>query len=147
MVTRTWYQFLILESNYYMTIYYGSGNGCEKLELSFVYFFQQFRKSYIGESSQRISKVYSKLSENLGINDQNMLLEIIVRKIATNLQTWGDSSSIVKQSVTLLNDLAGGYSSVRLLRKIETLRIISNDVFKAISRALSPYNSKTPKLT
>ncbi|CAJ0759603.1 1557_t:CDS:2, partial [Entrophospora sp. SA101] len=115
--------------------------------LSFVYFFQQFRKSYIGESSQRISKVYSKLSENLGINDQNMLLEIIVRKIATNLQTWGDSSSIVKQSVTLLNDLAGGYSSVRLLRKIETLRIISNDVFKAISRALSPYNSKTPKLT
>ncbi|CAJ0768992.1 1055_t:CDS:10 [Entrophospora sp. SA101] len=102
----------------------GSGNGCEKLELSFVYFFQQFRKSYIGESSQRISKVYSKLSENLGINDQNMLLEIIVRKIATNLQTWGDSSSIVKQSVTLLNDLAGGYSSVRLLRKIETTQLI-----------------------
>ncbi|CAG8589276.1 15848_t:CDS:2, partial [Acaulospora colombiana] len=59
----------------------GSANGCEKLELAFIYFFQQFRKSYIGENSQKVSKSYNKLSELLGINDQTMLLELIVTKI------------------------------------------------------------------
>ena len=43
--------------------------GCEKLELSFVYFFGTFRKSYIGDNSP---KVFGKLSENLAIHDQTI---------------------------------------------------------------------------
>ncbi|CAG8462154.1 14273_t:CDS:10 [Cetraspora pellucida] len=35
----------------------GNDTGYEKLELAFIYFFQQFRKSYIGESPQKISKI------------------------------------------------------------------------------------------
>jgi len=44
--------------------------GCEKLELSFVYFFGTFRKSYIGDNSHKVSKVFGKLSENFAIHDQ-----------------------------------------------------------------------------
>ncbi|CAG8775266.1 5450_t:CDS:2, partial [Acaulospora morrowiae] len=102
----------------------GSANGSEKLELAFIYFFQQFRKSYIGESSQNVSKAYNKLSEQLGINDQTMLLEIIVTKIGTNLKIWGANTNIINRTVALFNDLAAGYSSVRFLRKIQTAQFI-----------------------
>ncbi|RHZ90241.1 hypothetical protein Glove_2g14 [Diversispora epigaea] len=101
----------------------GSGNGCEKLELAFMDFFQQSR-SYIGESTQRSSKVYSKLSEQLGINDQSMLLDFAVTKIGTNLKLWGQNQNIIKRTVTLFNDLAEGYNSVKLLRKIPTTQFI-----------------------
>ncbi|CAG8596932.1 14518_t:CDS:10, partial [Funneliformis caledonium] len=84
-----------------------SGSGYEKFELALVYFFQQFRKSYIGESAQRVSKVYSKLSD-IGYNDQSMLLNAIIQRIAKNLEGWGHSSKIIQRSVSLFNDLAGG---------------------------------------
>ncbi|CAG8605282.1 4488_t:CDS:10 [Ambispora leptoticha] len=102
----------------------GGNCGFEKLELAFIYFFQQFRKSYIGESTTRISKVYSKLSTLLGINDQNMLLNVIVQKIATNLEVWATRSKVVTKSINLFNDLSGGYSIVRLLRNLETVQYI-----------------------
>ncbi|CAG8441662.1 1197_t:CDS:10 [Scutellospora calospora] len=79
----------------------GNDTGYEKLELAFLYFFQQFRKSYIGESAQKISKVYR-----------------------SNLNIWAQCSKIIQRTVTLFNDLAGGYSSVRLLRKIPTTQFI-----------------------
>ncbi|CAG8693128.1 4908_t:CDS:10, partial [Dentiscutata heterogama] len=100
----------------------GNDTGYEKLELAFIYFFQQFRKSYIGESAQKISKVYSKLSDQLGINDQTMLLDLIVQKIGSNLNMWAQCSKIVQRTVALFNDLAGG--SVRLLRNIPTTQFI-----------------------
>ncbi|CAI2183999.1 8336_t:CDS:10 [Funneliformis geosporum] len=100
-----------------------SGSGYEKFELALVYFFQQFRKSYIGESAQRVSKVYSKLSD-IGYNDQSMLLNAIIQRIAKNLEGWGHSSKIIQRSVSLFNDLAGGYSSVRILRKLDIVQYI-----------------------
>ncbi|GBC18414.2 uncharacterized protein OCT59_006460 [Rhizophagus irregularis] len=100
-----------------------SGSGYEKFELALIYFFQQFRKSYIGESAQRVSKVYSKLSD-IGYNDQSMLLNAIIQRIAKNLEGWSHSSKIIQRSVTLFNDLAGGYSSVRLLRKLDIVQYI-----------------------
>ncbi|CAG8602788.1 1085_t:CDS:10 [Paraglomus occultum] len=132
--------------------------GCEKLELSFVYFFGTFRKSYIGDNSHKVSKVFGKLSENFAIHDQTMLLNVIVQKLATNLKMWANSPQIILRSINLLNDFAAGYledsshhsrvvalrvnfylhsrarsySSVRLLRKLETVQyIIQNHSIKS----------------
>jgi exportin-7 len=53
----------------------------ERLELSFLNFMQQFRKIYIGDSTHRASKVYKRLSEMLRMNDQNEVLDAIVKKM------------------------------------------------------------------
>ncbi|TPX44123.1 hypothetical protein SeLEV6574_g04696 [Synchytrium endobioticum] len=104
----------------------GSAFGNEKLDLSFLYFFQQFRKSYIslGESVQRQSRVYQRLQEVFNLGDQNSVLNVVVQKLGHNLRFWANSQAIIKGTLELLNDLASGYSSVKLLRKAETTQII-----------------------
>ncbi len=39
-------------------------------------FFEQFRKIFIGDQVQKSSKVYLRMSELLGINDETMLLNV-----------------------------------------------------------------------
>ena len=56
-------------------------NGCEKLELALLSFFEQFRKIYVGDQVQKTSKVYRRLSEVLGLNDESMVLSVIIRKM------------------------------------------------------------------
>ena len=58
-----------------------SQGGCEKLEMSMIYFFEQFRKIYVGDQIQRTSKVYKRLSEVLGVSDESMVLSVFIRKM------------------------------------------------------------------
>ena len=54
---------------------------CDKLEMALLSFFEQFRKIYIGDQVQKTSKVYRRLSEVLGLNDEAMVLSVIIRKV------------------------------------------------------------------
>lgn len=54
--------------------------GCEKLELAILSFLDQVRKIYIIEQMQKM-KIYKRLSEVLGINDEPMMLSVINRKM------------------------------------------------------------------
>ncbi|KAI8091890.1 armadillo-type protein [Thamnidium elegans] len=67
----------------------------EKLDLAFIYFFQQFKKSYMCESNGR--DIYTNLSKVFGISDQVMMLDVI---------------------------MPTGYGASKNLRKIETTRLI-----------------------
>lgn len=55
--------------------------GCEKLELAMLSFFEQFRKIYVGEQVQKNPKIYRRLSDVLGVNDESMILGILIRKM------------------------------------------------------------------
>ena len=57
------------------------GASCEKLELALLSFFEQFRKIYVGDQVQKTSKVYRRLSEVLGLNDEAMVLSVVIRKM------------------------------------------------------------------
>ncbi|OWR42046.1 exportin-7 isoform 1, partial [Danaus plexippus plexippus] len=57
-----------------------AAGGCEKLELAMMSFFEAFRKIYVGEQVQKNSKVYGRLSEVLGLNNESQLLSVIMRK-------------------------------------------------------------------
>ncbi|KAI9470807.1 MAG: armadillo-type protein [Benjaminiella poitrasii] len=94
----------------------------EKLDLGFIYFFQQFKKSYMSESNGR--DIYSKLSKVFGVSDQIMMLDVIMRKIVSNLQSWGNNELLVQRTLELFNELAAGYGASKNLRKIETTRLI-----------------------
>ena len=39
-------------------------------------FFEQFRKIYVGDQVQKTSKVYRKLSEVLGLQDESMVTDV-----------------------------------------------------------------------
>jgi len=96
-----------------------SQGGCEKLELALLSFFEQFRKIYIGDQVQKTSKVYRRLSEILGLNDEAMVLSVIIRKVITNLKYWGSCELIINKTLQLLSDLSVGYGTVRKLVKLE----------------------------
>ncbi|KAI5640764.1 exportin-7-B [Phthorimaea operculella] len=98
--------------------------GCEKLELAMMSFFEQFRKIYVGEQVQKNSKVYRRLSEVLGLQDETQLLSVLMRKIITNLKYWGRSEQIISRTLNLLSDLSGGYSCVRKLVKLEEVQFM-----------------------
>ncbi|NXB83372.1 XPO7 protein, partial [Vidua chalybeata] len=85
--------------------------GNEKLELAMLSFFEQFRKIYIGDQVQKSSKLYRRLSEVLGLNDETMVLSVFIGKIITNLKYWGRCEPITSKTLQLLNDLSIGYPS------------------------------------
>uniref|UniRef100_A0A8C4DWS0 Exportin 7 n=1 Tax=Dicentrarchus labrax TaxID=13489 RepID=A0A8C4DWS0_DICLA len=83
--------------------------GNERLELAMLSFFEQFRKIYIGDQVQKSSKLYRRLSEVLGLNDETMVLSVFIGKIITNLKYWGQCEPITSKTLQLLNDLSLGY--------------------------------------
>ncbi|XP_036792992.1 exportin-7 isoform X12 [Oncorhynchus mykiss] len=101
--------------------------GNERLELAMLSFFEQFRKIYIGDQVQKSSKLYRRLSEVLGLNDETMVLSIFIGKIITNLKYWGQCEPITSKTLQLLNDLSIGYSSVRKLVKLSAVQFMLNN--------------------
>uniref|UniRef100_A0A8C1WKD7 Exportin 7 n=1 Tax=Cyprinus carpio TaxID=7962 RepID=A0A8C1WKD7_CYPCA len=112
--------------------------GNEKLELAMLSFFEQFRKIYIGDQVQKSSKLYRRLSEVLGLNDETMVLSVFIGKIITNLKYWGQCEPITSKTLQLLNDLSIGYpythvavcltySSVRKLVKLSAVQFMLNN--------------------
>ncbi|CAO3610792.1 unnamed protein product [Mucor hiemalis] len=94
----------------------------EKIDSAIVYFFSQFRKSYVGEANAK--SVYKKMNQVFGLEGQTDMLNLIMTKIITNLQVWGESESIIRKTLELFNDLASGYSALKNLRKIESTSLI-----------------------
>lgn len=98
--------------------------GALALDCAIMEFAQAFRRAFIGEEAVASSKVYVKLAERLGMSDNLVVLDVIASKIACNLRSYGvvDGVEIITTSLTLLHDLASGYSSSRLLCKLATIR-------------------------
>lgn len=96
----------------------------EKLDLAMLNFFDQFRKIFIGDHVQKSSKVYQRMSELLGIQDEAMWLNLVTSKIINNLKFWTRSERIISKTLTLLNDLSVGYSSVRKLMKLDSIHFL-----------------------
>ncbi|KAJ8316811.1 hypothetical protein KUTeg_004715 [Tegillarca granosa] len=104
-----------------------SNQGCEKLDLAILSFFEQFRKIYLGDQVHKMSKVYRRLSEVLGLSEESMVLSVFIGKIITNLKYWARSEQIISKTLQLLSDLSVGYSSVRKLVKLEAVQFMLNN--------------------
>uniref|UniRef100_A0A493TW22 RAN binding protein 17 n=2 Tax=Anas platyrhynchos TaxID=8839 RepID=A0A493TW22_ANAPP len=96
----------------------------EKVELAILWFLDQFRKTYVGDQLQHTSKVYARMSEVLGITDDNHVLETFMTKIVTNLKYRGRCESVILRTLQFLNDLSVGYSLLKKLVKIEAVKFM-----------------------
>ncbi|XP_057397089.1 ran-binding protein 17 isoform X2 [Balaenoptera acutorostrata] len=96
----------------------------EKIELAILWFLDQFRKTYVGDQLQRTSKVYARMSEVLGITDDNHVLETFMMKIVTNLKYWGRREPVISRTLQFLNDLSVGYILLKKLVKIDAVKFM-----------------------
>lgn len=112
----------------------------KRLDTALVYFFSQYRRSYVGEANAK--EVYKKPNEVFGIEDQSDMLNLIMRKMyvdlkkkggtgkltmihsITNLQCWGEDTHVIWKTLDLFNELASGYSALKSLRKIESMTLL-----------------------
>ncbi|GAB4836168.1 hypothetical protein Ancab_001081 [Ancistrocladus abbreviatus] len=100
----------------------------QRLDRSILVFFQNFRKSYVGDQAMNSAKqLYTRLSELVGIHDHIVLLNVIVGKIATNLKFYTESQEVINHTLNLFLELASGYMAGKLLLKLDMIKfIVSN---------------------
>ncbi|CAF1111864.1 unnamed protein product [Rotaria sordida] len=98
----------------------------ERLELAILFFFEQFRRQYIGDYG-RSNKVYQVLFKHLGIADEEQLLSIFVKKLFTNLQYSIITDKLIQRTVGCFSDLTHGYQSVRKLVKLDPIQYFINN--------------------
>ncbi|CAF3141426.1 unnamed protein product [Rotaria socialis] len=98
----------------------------ERLELAILFFFEQFRRQYIGDYG-RSNKIYQVLFKHLGIADEEQLLSIFVKKLFTNLQYSIITDKLIERTVGCFNDLTHGYQSVRKLVKLDPIQYFINN--------------------
>lgn len=97
----------------------------QRLDRAILVFFQHFRKSYVGDQAMHSSKqLYARLSELLGLNDHLLVLNVIVRKIATNLKCYAESEDVINHTLSLFLEMATGYMTGKLLLKLDTIQYI-----------------------
>ncbi|XP_078427480.1 ARM repeat superfamily protein isoform X2 [Wolffia australiana] len=96
----------------------------QRLDCAIIVFFQQFRKSYVGDQAMLSSKLYSRLSELLGLHDHLVLLNVMVGKIVTNLKCYIENDDVIKHTLDLFYELASGYMTGKLLLKLDTVKYI-----------------------
>ncbi|KAG7020193.1 Exportin-7 [Cucurbita argyrosperma subsp. argyrosperma] len=97
----------------------------QRLDRAILTFFQNFRKSYVGDQAMHSSKqLYARFSELLGLHDHLQLLNVIVTKIATNLKCYTESEEVIDHTLSLFLELASGYMTGKLLLKLDTVKFI-----------------------
>lgn len=70
-------------------------------------------------------KVYQNMFEHMGLGNHTVVANLIVTKIGKNLKFWPDESEIVAKTLELLTDMAGGYSSSKLLLTLDTVKYLA----------------------
>ncbi|XP_054783087.1 uncharacterized protein LOC129290362 isoform X1 [Prosopis cineraria] len=97
----------------------------QRLDRAILTFFQNFRKSYVGDQAMHSSKqLYARLSELLGLHDHLLLLNVIVGKIVTNLKCYTECEEVIDHTLSLFLELASGYMTGKLLLKLDTVKFI-----------------------
>ena len=140
--------------DYRLTHSSGAGRSDAMLEAALLFYFQNFRRVYMfmwdqmsgtssssGNSSSvgmmvskldsntnapsTKQKIYQRMFEHLGMGDHTVVANLIVTKMGNNLKYWPDDGDITGKTLDLLHDMAGGYSSSKLLLTLETIRFLA----------------------
>mmetsp|Transcript_45192 Transcript_45192/g.94800 ORF Transcript_45192/g.94800 Transcript_45192/m.94800 type:complete len:1112 (+) Transcript_45192:332-3667(+) len=133
--------------DYRLTNSNGVGKADAKLEVAMLYYFQNFRRVYMFMWEQSSSggssistmgsmklesvpstkqKVYQNMFEHMGLGDHAVVANLIVTKIGKNLKFWPEEHDIVAKTLNLLTDMAGGYSSSKLLLTLDTVKYLAS---------------------
>jgi len=118
------------------------GNAPESLELAYLYFLEQFRKVYIGEHAKQVASTQAfseRLCTVLGLEDDNAVLGLLINKIGNNLQQRFGLEAVIKKTLNLFGELAGGVNIVQTCDRSPQMIVwgrllLKNDMVKYILR-------------
>ncbi|KAK4380187.1 hypothetical protein RND71_002049 [Anisodus tanguticus] len=109
----------------------------QRLDLAILVFFQNFRKSYVGDQAIHSSKqLYARLAELLGLHDHMLILNVIVGKIATNLKFYReiyDCKTSCKVGYYSINNLPSEQGRIPIfggLQVLLSLELIPDALFR-----------------
>ncbi|KAF9387356.1 Exportin 7 [Podila verticillata] len=114
------------------------------VQSAIIYFYTQFRSSYIGEEPSKSTKVYGLLGERWGFTTPNQVLDVIMNSSLGNLRSSGDpewrkcEEQLVVRTLKLFTQLALGYSSVKHIRKLDTTQALLKNHDSSDFRFLTP---------
>lgn len=111
----------VMDVGFHQTRY--GADSRQRLDLATLNFFGNFRKVYVGEQAMHSSKVYTQLSERMGLHDHLMVMNVTVTKITSNLKSFAQCHKVVEASLTLLQDLAVGFMSGKLLLRLDAVNL------------------------
>ena len=72
-------------------------------------------------------KVYHRMFEHLGLGDHTVVANLIVNKMGNNLKYWPEEAEIIGKTLELFLEMAGGYSSAKMLLNLETVRYFARN--------------------
>ena len=119
LATRVFQLIQVMDVGFHETRY--GAESRQRLDLATLNFFGNFRKVYVGEQAMHSSKVYVQLSERMGLHDHLMVMNLTVTKITVNLKSFAQCHKVVEASLTLLQDLAVGFMSGKLLLRLDAV--------------------------
>ncbi|KRY77853.1 Exportin-7-A, partial [Trichinella pseudospiralis] len=120
---------------------------CSRLESGYLWFLECFRKVYVSDTSRRMSKVFQKLSNVLGVSDETALLTIIVRKAIQNLKHFAENETLLSDSMKLIDSLSDGYSAAKIVSTLQDVNfLMTNHTVQQFPFLGLEVNIKTMKL-
>ena len=72
-------------------------------------------------------KVYHRMFEHLALGDHTVVANLIVTKMGNNLKYWPEESEIIGRTLELFLEMAGGYSSAKMLLNLDTVRYFARN--------------------
>ncbi|KAF9199304.1 Exportin 7 [Haplosporangium sp. Z 27] len=110
------------------SLYLASADAHLYIQSSIIYFYSQFRSTYIGDDSSKAVKVYTQLSTRWGLNTPNQVLDVIINSSLGNLRSSGDPAwrkqedQLVLRTLRLFMNLSAG--AVKHIRKLDTTKAL-----------------------
>nr|VZI15407.1 unnamed protein product [Spirometra erinaceieuropaei] len=112
--------------------------GASRLELAIISFLENFRRTYVGENINRVSKIYQSLSSSVGVSDEIMMLRVFTAKILSNLRYWSAQDVVLQPTLALFGELASSYSAMRKLLRLDDINFMLMNHTPENFRFLSP---------
>ncbi|KAJ1922251.1 hypothetical protein H4219_000113 [Mycoemilia scoparia] len=118
----------------------------EHLELAIMFFYNNFRVTYLSDQGYKQAKMFSVLSGYIQINDSEAGLELVMQKIIFNLEIWPHSSPIVQRTLQILYDMTIGYSSLQQLAKLSSVQTLLDNHSTSGFKFLESVEDKKPRI-
>jgi exportin-7 len=96
------------------SLYLASADAHLYIQSSIIYFYTQFRTTYICDDSSKAVKVYTQLAARWGLNTPNQVLDVIMNSSLGNLRSSGDPAwrkqddLLLVRTLKLFANLSGG---------------------------------------
>ncbi|KAJ1966867.1 hypothetical protein H4R34_006459, partial [Dimargaris verticillata] len=88
-------------------------------QCAILFIFRQFRTTYISDQSYGVPKAFGQLQANLGLDGKTQVMEAMVQTIIRALEMFPAGSPVIVSAVTTLNEFTLGYTSLRLMAKLD----------------------------